>query len=212
MPQPSQLSPPPALGLDTTGPTLRLGLSNFVDINYHQAWEVGRDLSLYLHQHLAKFIQPSSWSDLAWLAVAKGPGSYTGTRIGVVTARTLAQQLNLPLYGVSTLAMFAWAYFTTEHCQPATQIAVDMPAQQGHIHGGIYQLGTDQTLVRVSCDSHYSNNEWEKLVSQKNIPHRLSSQSNTFSSLSLSQALLAIGQQHSSAQNPQWDSVLPYYN
>lgn len=45
--------------------------------------------------------------ELNGVAVAFGPGSFTGLRIGVVTARALGQALNLPLVGISTLAALA---------------------------------------------------------------------------------------------------------
>jgi tRNA threonylcarbamoyladenosine biosynthesis protein TsaB len=45
--------------------------------------------------------------DLGGVAVASGPGSFTGLRIGVVTARALGQALHLPLAGISTLAGLA---------------------------------------------------------------------------------------------------------
>ncbi|MEO0377622.1 MAG: tRNA (adenosine(37)-N6)-threonylcarbamoyltransferase complex dimerization subunit type 1 TsaB, partial [Cyanobacteria bacterium P01_A01_bin.17] len=183
------------LGIDTTGPTLRLGLSNFADVNRNQAWELGRDLSLYLHQSLATFMPPCGWPDLAWIVVAKGPGGYTGTRLGVVTARTLAQQLNLPLYGVSTLAMFAWAYIIGEHYQPDVPLAVDMPGQKGHVHGGIYQLMADQTLEVRSSDRHLTHSKWDTALAQQNIEHRLSLPTAALSDDSLSQALLTLGQQ-----------------
>lgn len=42
------------------------------------------------------------------IVVAKGPGSYTGVRIGVSIAKTLAWSLNLPLVGLSSLEQLAW--------------------------------------------------------------------------------------------------------
>ncbi|MGO0123505.1 tRNA (adenosine(37)-N6)-threonylcarbamoyltransferase complex dimerization subunit type 1 TsaB [Desulfothermobacter acidiphilus] len=48
--------------------------------------------------------------ELAAVAVAVGPGSFTGVRLGVVAARTLAQALSLRAYGVPTLKVLAWPW------------------------------------------------------------------------------------------------------
>jgi len=69
-------------------------------IQKQQSWELGRELSVRLHDCLDLFVGNIAWTDFAFLAIATGIGSFTGTRIGVVVARTIGEQLNIPVYGI----------------------------------------------------------------------------------------------------------------
>jgi tRNA threonylcarbamoyladenosine biosynthesis protein TsaB len=71
------------------------------------AFDLGRGLSNRLLPCIEELLPAGQWSQLARLAVATGPGGFTGTRLTVVLARTLAQQLQLPLDGPSSVLLAA---------------------------------------------------------------------------------------------------------
>ncbi len=67
----------------------------------------GRDLSNRLLPCLESVLPAHEWPRLRRLAVAIGPGGFTSTRLTVVLARTLAQQADLPLDGISSFLLIA---------------------------------------------------------------------------------------------------------
>ncbi|NDD69279.1 MAG: tRNA (adenosine(37)-N6)-threonylcarbamoyltransferase complex dimerization subunit type 1 TsaB [Synechococcaceae bacterium WB9_4xC_028] len=67
----------------------------------------GRGLTNELIEAVQRLLPSDQWGDIARLAVAIGPGGFTGTRLTVVMARTLAQQLDCALDGVSSFALMA---------------------------------------------------------------------------------------------------------
>lgn len=53
--------------------------------------------------------------DLTAVAVSIGPGSFTGLRIGLATAKSLAYAWKIPILGISTAEVLAFNFFATNH-------------------------------------------------------------------------------------------------
>lgn len=207
------LEPKYGLALHTTSPELGLALSNFTGDSRSSTWDLGRSLSTHLHQHLAEFIQPQTWADLAFIAVAKGPGSFTGTRIGVVTARTLAQQLDIPLFAISTLAAVAWLHYL-EGAMPWERSyanAVQLPAQRGQVFVAMYQLTPDGTgLTQLLADTVMTPESWQQtLANSSTAYHLIQAPADLGASVSSLLELAYLDWQQ--GKRPDWSEALPFY-
>lgn len=86
-------------------------------------------------------------ADLTKIVVAQGPGSYTGVRIGVTIAKTLAWSLNIPLVGVSSLEILAAG--TGRYFNGAVSPIFD--ARRGQVYTGLFQF-IDGRLATVQKD------------------------------------------------------------
>ncbi|MEC6814069.1 tRNA (adenosine(37)-N6)-threonylcarbamoyltransferase complex dimerization subunit type 1 TsaB [Photobacterium toruni] len=74
------------------------------------------------------------------LAYGRGPGSFTGVRIGIGIAQGLAFGANLPMIGVSTLAAMAQGTFRLHQ---ADHVLTAIDARMGELYWGQYQRKTD---------------------------------------------------------------------
>jgi tRNA threonylcarbamoyl adenosine modification protein YeaZ len=148
------------LALHTSTPELGLAIGQISQIDDHyrtKVWDLGRDTSNLLHTYLQEFIAPQSWTDLAWIAVGKGPGGFTGTRLAVVTAKTIGQQLQIPVYGISNLAAVAWQQ------QINGDVSVVMPAQQGQIYTAVYRTShVNRTIEVLEIDRLTTPENWQQ--------------------------------------------------
>ncbi len=161
---------PIGLALHTTTGELGVALVNNQGLYRCQSWNLGRQLANEIQLKLAEFIFPLAWQDLDFISVAKGPGSYTSTRIGVVTAKTLAQQLQVPVYGVSTLMTIAWYYH--QKLEKGQYIAVEIKAHNEDIFGAIYQFVTEEKELKVIVpEKRFTQEEWEDIIENNKKAH-----------------------------------------
>ena len=201
--------------LHTTTGELGLALVNHQGLYRYQSWDLGRQLANEIQLKLAEFITPLSWQDLDFIAVAKGPGSYTSTRIGVVTARILAQQLNIPVYGISTLEAIAW--YHRKQLNPGDYIAVEMKAHNEEIFGAIYQYRQEKlVLITVVSDQRITRSKWQLRVEKyQTKSHNLtlikSPEQIAFTTESLLDIALVKNQNPQTKTNSHWQKLIPFY-
>ncbi|NUF25598.1 tRNA (adenosine(37)-N6)-threonylcarbamoyltransferase complex dimerization subunit type 1 TsaB [Bombilactobacillus mellis] len=85
------------------------------------------------------------------VVVAQGPGSFTGVRIAVTTAKMLAWTLNKELVGISSLAVLA------RNIHHFTGLVVPFfDARNQNVFAGVYQIDENDNLINVVADQHWS--------------------------------------------------------
>jgi tRNA threonylcarbamoyladenosine biosynthesis protein TsaB len=77
------------------------------------------------------------WDEIDRIAVGVGPGSFTGLRIGIATARALAQARGLEIAGVSSLAALARGIAT--HPEAAGLALPVIDARRGQVFAALYE-------------------------------------------------------------------------
>jgi tRNA threonylcarbamoyladenosine biosynthesis protein TsaB len=92
-------------------------------------------------------------SDLAGFAVASGPGSFTGLRVGLAAIKALAEVLGKPIAAVSRLEAVARASLGAAH----NRVLAALDAGRGEVYVGDYQLTPE---VRMSSERLLSKEEF----------------------------------------------------
>lgn len=128
------------LGLDTSTKFCTVGLSDDGD-SLSEITVGGKN---YSSEQIVDMISDilnrtgKSKKDIDLIAVGVGPGSFTGIRIAVTVAKTLAQVLNIPVVSVSSLEALTYRTFD------GVVIAVE-DARRERVYRGIYK---DMAVVK----------------------------------------------------------------
>jgi tRNA threonylcarbamoyladenosine biosynthesis protein TsaB len=95
-----------------------------------------------------RVITSAGWDkrrDIDLITVSRGPGSYTGLRVGITCAKTLAALLNKPLVGVCSLDAMA----ENAPAEIGTVLAA-VDAKRGQVYAAVYQRA--QGTLRRTLD------------------------------------------------------------
>ena len=124
------------LAIDTASSVSSVAVASEGKLQAEVTVEAGRTHSETLLSHIegALSFAGVERSALRGVAVSIGPGSFTGLRIGLATAKAIAYGLGIPLVGVSTLAALALAVPV-----PDVHTLVLMDAQKGNAYAGLYE-------------------------------------------------------------------------
>lgn len=103
------------------------------------------------------------------VAVTLGPGSYTGLRVGLATAKGIAYALQKPLIGLSTLSALATAVIKlkSNSMTPSTQIFSMIDARRMEVFGAIYDGSCNPILQEQAMVLDQTT--WNSMISQATI-------------------------------------------
>ncbi|MGJ3239391.1 MAG: tRNA (adenosine(37)-N6)-threonylcarbamoyltransferase complex dimerization subunit type 1 TsaB [Anaerolineae bacterium] len=126
--------------MDTATNYLGLALYHADELIAEQIWRTDKKKhTTILAPTITRMMQMCNvtYGELSMVAVASGPGSHTGLRIGVAMAKGMATANQLPLIGVNTLDIIALgqSFVNAKH-----RLICILPAGRGRIVARVYQV------------------------------------------------------------------------
>lgn len=124
------------LAVETTGPYCSVAVldddNNLTEVNGREVMGHLKNLTPMIQEGLAQ--SGLKLDDMDFIAVSEGPGSFTGIRIGVSTARALGQALGKKIMPVPTLAAFGCG-----ECEGDVTVCPMLDARRSQVYAGAYR-------------------------------------------------------------------------
>jgi tRNA threonylcarbamoyladenosine biosynthesis protein TsaB len=134
-----------AIDTSTEWAGLALGLANEVRA---RSWEAGRTQTTSVMPAIDELVRDAGMvpADLTAVAVATGPGTFTGLRVGMSIAKGLVLALGIPLVGVPTLDI------TAADVDDAEALVAVLPAGRGRVVWQRFGIDTDEAPRNTTLD------------------------------------------------------------
>ena len=146
------------LALDTSSQLIGVALYNGADVLSEMNWYSPNHHTVQLAPTVTEILKRSGFeiTDLQALAVALGPGSFTGLRVGIAFIKGLALACHLPLFGIPTLDIVAAAQPLKQDPAYPVYMAAVLQAGRGRLAIGWYQAeGMEKRTRRCSALPFY---------------------------------------------------------
>lgn len=152
------------LAIDTSTAAMGIALLDDQKVYAEFTTNLKKNHSIRLMPVVDQLFEEVGWQprDIGLIAVAKGPGSYTGVRIGVTTAKTLSFTLGVPLIGVSTLEALAYG---SHRFSGVISPLIDARRDQAYV--GLYQM-IDGVWSNPEEDRIILVSDWVKIINKYN--------------------------------------------
>ena len=133
------------LNIDTALETASVCLANDDEVLQLSVNENQKDHAAWLHTAVTELLQKSGHTvnELEAVAVSIGPGSYTGLRVGLASAKGFCYALKIPLITISTLKIIAFA--VKDKAGDADFICPMIDARRMEVYTALY----DKKLVEI---------------------------------------------------------------
>lgn len=132
------------IAIDTSTSSMTVAVTEGLQLLGSKSSFAERNHSRYLVPSMQELLQSLRLSpqQLEAVAVGAGPGSYTGVRIGISVAKTVAWSLNIPIYTVSSLEAMALGgrekYINGTATSSGEWIIPLVDARRGQVFTGLY--------------------------------------------------------------------------
>ncbi|MEO6316077.1 MAG: tRNA (adenosine(37)-N6)-threonylcarbamoyltransferase complex dimerization subunit type 1 TsaB [Chitinophagaceae bacterium] len=137
------------VNIDTATATASVSLSLDGNLLQERVNPQSIDHAAWIHSAIESMIQGDNHTyqlrDVDAVAVVAGPGSYTGLRVGMATAKGLCYGLNIPLISLNTLRVMAYA---TNKATPGAQLLCPMlDARRMEVFTALYDTALNELIA-----------------------------------------------------------------
>ena len=173
-----------------------------------KVFNIGRSLSNKLFSCIEKILPRKFWKQIIRISVAKGPGSFTSTRLTISMARTISQQIDCSLDSISSFHLMApRLYKDLDENQILNPFWIEDIMPRRGVLAGKYQL------IKIHKESNF--HEFREIISPQLISNKNLIKPSIKASKNIEKDIISLIKFSQYCQNSKvnsnWEKALPIY-